>query len=104
VGVYATLLQSDTLQSYGCVEADTRSVGVEILKKPKDLIVNEREERGHGEEVRVYATLLQSDTAQSCGCAETDTRSVGVDLSKKQRSCSQIQYSHMVSQNQALVL
>ena len=62
VGVYATLLQSGTIQSYGRAKAGTRPVGVRLRKKPKDLIASEREERGHGEGVGVCATLLRSDT------------------------------------------
>ena len=45
--VYATLLQSDTVQPYGHVKAVTRPVGVELRKKPKDLSASESEERGH---------------------------------------------------------
>ena len=59
VGVNPTLLQSDTVQSYGLTEVDTRPVGVELCKKPKDLSVSDREDRGHGKGVGVYATLLQ---------------------------------------------
>ena len=47
--MYPTLLQSDTVQSYGHSKAGTRPVGVELRKKPKDLSVSEREDRGHGE-------------------------------------------------------
>ncbi len=43
VGVYDTLIQSDTVQEYGRVKAGTRPVGVEIHKKPKDLSVSERD-------------------------------------------------------------
>ena len=60
--MYATLSQSDTVQSYGHSITGTRPVGVELRKKPKDLIAHESEERGHGEGGGVYATLLQSDT------------------------------------------
>ena len=49
--VYDTLLQSDTGQTYGLAKADTRPVGVELHKKPKDLSAHEREERGYGEGV-----------------------------------------------------
>ena len=37
VGVYVTLLQSDTVQSYGRVISGTSPVGVDLSKKPKDL-------------------------------------------------------------------
>ena len=37
VGVYPTLLQSDTLQSYGRAKAGTRPKGVGLCKKAKDL-------------------------------------------------------------------
>ena len=61
--MYATLMQSDTVQSYGRAKiADTRPVGVELRKKPKDLSANKSEEFGHGEGEGVYGTLLQSDT------------------------------------------
>ena len=60
--VYASLLQSDTVQPYGRAKAGTRPVGVELRKKPKDLSASESEERGHGEGGCVYDTLLQSDT------------------------------------------
>ena len=46
--VYATLLQSDTVQSYGRVKADTSPVGVDPRKKPKDLSPSDKEERGYG--------------------------------------------------------
>ena len=49
--MYATLLQSDTVQSYGRAKAGTRPVGVGLRKKPKDLSVGEREDRGYGEGV-----------------------------------------------------
>jgi hypothetical protein len=51
VCVFASLMKSDTVQSYGRVKADTRPVGVELRKKPKDLSASEREERGHGKGV-----------------------------------------------------
>jgi hypothetical protein len=50
VGVYDTLIQSDTEQTYGRVKSDTRPVGVDststvkLRKKPKDLSVSDREE------------------------------------------------------------
>ena len=34
--------------TYGHAKAGTRPVGVEVHKKPKDLSVSEREERGYG--------------------------------------------------------
>ena len=40
-GVYDTLLMPDTVQSYGRAKAGTRSVGVELCKKPKDLSASE---------------------------------------------------------------
>jgi hypothetical protein len=105
VGVYVTLLQSDTVQSYGHAKTDTRPVGAGLYKKPKDLIASESEECGHGKGVGVYDTLLQSDTVQSYGRGKqirdlwdtllqsdtvqsydrenTDTRTVGVGLQKK---------------------
>ena len=46
--MYTTLLQSDTLQSFGHVKADTSPGGVGLRKKTKDLSVHEREEREHG--------------------------------------------------------
>ena len=66
-GVYDTLLQSDTVQPYGRPKSGTRTVGVELRKKPKDLIASEREECGHGKGVGVYVTLLQSDTVHPYG-------------------------------------
>ena len=51
VGVYATLLQSDTVQPYGRAKSGTRPVGIDLHKKPKDLSASEREERGYGEGV-----------------------------------------------------
>ena len=51
VGVYATLLQSDTDLTYGRVKAGTRPVGVGLRKKTKDQSASEREEREHGEGV-----------------------------------------------------
>jgi hypothetical protein len=57
VGVYSTLLQSDTVQSYGRSKAGTRPVGFGLRKKPKDLITSDREERGDGKGVGVYDTL-----------------------------------------------
>ncbi len=51
VGVYATLLQSDTGQPYGRAKAGTRPVGVERHKKTKDLSASERVECGYGEGV-----------------------------------------------------
>jgi hypothetical protein len=42
VGVYVTLLQSDTVQTYGRTKAGTRPVGVGLRKRPKDLIASER--------------------------------------------------------------
>ena len=56
--VYSTLLQSDTVQSYGRSKTDTRPVGVDLLKKPKDLSGSESEDRGHGEGGGVYDTLM----------------------------------------------
>ncbi len=35
--VYGTLLQSDTVQTYGHVKTGTRPVGVELTKKTNDL-------------------------------------------------------------------
>jgi hypothetical protein len=83
-----TLIQSDTVHPYGCAKADTRTVGVDLRKKPKDLSVSEREERGHGKGVGVYGTLLQSDTVHPYGRAESDTRSVGFELRKKPKDLS----------------
>ncbi len=76
MGVYVTLLQSDTVQSYGLVKAGTSPVGVGLRKKPKDLIASDVEERGHWKGVGVHVTLFQSDTVviwsrqnrhESCG-------------------------------------
>ena len=57
MGVYSTLLQSDTVQSYGRSKTGTRPVGLGLRKKPKDLITSDREERGDGKGVGVYDTL-----------------------------------------------
>jgi hypothetical protein len=51
VGVYTTLLQSDTLQTYGLSKSGTRPWGVEFSKKPKDLSGSDREECRYGEGV-----------------------------------------------------
>ncbi len=59
MGVYDTLIQSDTLEGYVRGKTVTRSVGVGRLKKPKDLSEIEREECGHGKGMCVYVTLLQ---------------------------------------------
>jgi hypothetical protein len=58
-------------------------VGVGLRKKPKDLSVSEREERGHGKGVGVYVTLIQSDTVQEYGHTKADTSPVGVGPWKK---------------------
>ena len=50
-GVYATLCQSGTVQSYGRTKEGTRTGGVGLRKKPKDLSASETEERGYGEGV-----------------------------------------------------
>ena len=47
--MYVTLTQSDTVQPYGHSKEVTRSVGVELRKKSKDLSVHEREESEYGE-------------------------------------------------------
>ena len=47
--MYPTLLQSDTLQSYGLSKAVTIPGGVGLRKKTKDLSASEREDRDHGE-------------------------------------------------------
>ena len=49
--MYAGLSQSDTVQTYGRSKVGTRSGGVGLCKKPKDLSAREREDRGHGEGV-----------------------------------------------------
>ena len=59
--MYATLIQSDTVHSYGRAKSDTSRGGAELRKKPKDLIASERQERGHVKGVGVYDTLQQSD-------------------------------------------
>ena len=41
--MYDTLIQSDTVQSYGREKSDTSLVGVESRKKPKDLSGSETE-------------------------------------------------------------
>jgi hypothetical protein len=77
---------SDTLKEYGRAKAGTRTGGVELRKKPKDLRASEREsweEREHGEGGDVYATLLQSDTVKPYGRAKTGTRPLGVGMRKK---------------------
>ena len=76
MGVYATLLQSDTVHPHGHTKTDTSPVGVEMCKKPKDLIASEREEHGYGKGVCVYGTLL-SDTVHPYGLSEADTSPVG---------------------------
>ena len=58
VGVYDTLLQSDTLYPYDLTKESTSPEGVVLRKKPKDLSGSEREDRGHGEGGGVYGTLL----------------------------------------------
>lgn len=62
--VYATLIQSDTVQSYGRAKTDTSPGRVHLCKNKKDLSASEIEDRSHGEGGGVYATLLQSDTVQ----------------------------------------
>ena len=47
--------QSDAVQPYGRAKAGTRTGGVGLRKKPKDLSVSEREERGHG---RAWVCML----------------------------------------------
>ena len=49
--MYATLMQSDTLKSYGRAKAGTRPGGVDLCKRPKDLSASERGKHGHGEGV-----------------------------------------------------
>ena len=49
--MYATLLQSDKVQSYGRTKSGKRHVGFDLRKKTKDLSESERAERGHGEGV-----------------------------------------------------
>ena len=39
----------DTEHPYGRAKSDTRPVGVDLWKKPKDLSASENEECGHGE-------------------------------------------------------
>ncbi len=56
--MYVTLTQSDTVQPYGHSKEVTRSVGVELRKKSKDLSVHEKDESGHGKGVRVYDESL----------------------------------------------
>ncbi len=82
------VMQSDTVQSYGPTEVDTRPVGVDLRKKPKDLSTSDREDRGHGKGVGVYATLLQSNTVQSYGRGKADTSPVGFELRKKPKVLS----------------
>ena len=81
--MYATLLQSHTVQPYGRAKAGTRPVGLGCAKKTEDLSASEREERGHGEGGGVYATLQQSVAVQAYGRAKEGTRPVGVELRKK---------------------
>ena len=69
--MYTNLLQSDTVQPYGCAKAGTSPVGVGLRKKPKDLSESEKEEREYGEGKDVYATLLQSDTVQPYVAADS---------------------------------
>ena len=56
--MYPTLLQSDTLQTYGHGKSDTRCGGVRLRKKPKDLSASEREDRDHGEGRDVLTTSV----------------------------------------------
>jgi hypothetical protein len=96
VGVYVTLLQSDSVQSYGRAKADTRytrPLGVGLCKKPKHLTASEREERGHGKGEGVYTTLLQSDTVHPYGRAKAGKRPVGVGLRKKPKDLSSLSVS-----------
>ncbi len=81
--MYATLLQSDTLWSYGRSKEDTRHGGVGLCKQRKDLSPHEGEELDHGEGRDVYDTLLQSDTVQTYGRVKLGTRPVGVEICKK---------------------
>ncbi len=53
--MYDTLIQSDTLYTYGRVSEGTRTVGVGFRKKQKDLSASEREECGYG---RVWGSTL----------------------------------------------
>jgi hypothetical protein len=55
VGLHDTLLQSDTVQSYGRVKEDTRTVWFDLHKNQRtcqNLSTSEREERGYGKGVR----------------------------------------------------
>jgi hypothetical protein len=70
VGVYVTLFQSDTVQSYGLSNTVTSPVGVGLRKKLKDLIGSAREERGHGECVGVYTTQSKIKPNSQCRCDE----------------------------------
>ena len=56
--MYTTLLQSDTLYPHGRAKEVTRTVGVELRKKPKDLSGSESEESGYGEGGGVHTTVL----------------------------------------------
>ena len=97
--MYASLLQSDTVQQYGRTKADTSPVGFELRKKRKDLSASESEECGHGEGGGVYPTLMQSDTVQSSGRAKADTRSGWVGLRKKPKQ-TQVLWGLSFAKNQ----
>ena len=54
--VYATLMESGSVESSGRTEGDTRPG--RTRRKPKKLSVCESEERGRGEGGGVYGTLM----------------------------------------------
>jgi hypothetical protein len=88
VGVYGTLFQSDTVQTYGPGKEDTRPVGFGLHKKPKDLSPSDREECGYDKGVGVYDTLFQSDTVQEDVLVKEDPSSVGVGRREKPKDLS----------------
>ena len=49
-------------------------MGVDLYKKPKDLSVSDRKDRGHGKGVGVYVTLMKSDTVHPYGRVKAGTR------------------------------
>ena len=84
MGVHVTLLQSDTVQSYGLVKTGTSPVGVGLRKKPKDLIASDVEERGHWKGVGLHVTLFQSDILQAM-VAQNQTRGLWGLAQKKNK-------------------
>ncbi len=74
VGVYDTLLQSDTVQTCGCAKEDTRPVGDGLRKKPKDLSGSEREDRVDGESVSMGDVCESSLFTYDIVCSQKTIR------------------------------